>query len=66
MSSFSKFFIYSHKQVANMSWGRHDTVTREICDHYSLNINILGKAACSILPLLPFAAGAMPTQPADY
>jgi hypothetical protein len=44
-SSFRESFIYSHKRGgATNSSGRgvaHDIITRETCDRYSLNVNIL-------------------------
>jgi hypothetical protein len=44
---FSKSFIYSGKQgggVTVLGEG-YDIVTGETCDHYFLNVNILGNAA---------------------
>jgi hypothetical protein len=56
MSSFSESFIYSCKQGGGATVLREgcDTVTRETCDHYSLNINILGKTAVLHFPLTLF------------
>jgi hypothetical protein len=36
------------------------------CDHYSLNINILGKSAVLHLPSPPSVAEVVLSQPADY
>jgi hypothetical protein len=51
-SSFSESFISNGKQGDGGTVLRegHGIVTRETCNHYSLNINILGKA-----PVLHFA-----------
>jgi hypothetical protein len=52
MSSFSESVIYNGKQGGGVTvhGEEHDTETGQICNCYSLNINILGKA-----PVLHFA-----------
>jgi hypothetical protein len=58
ISSFSKSFIHSGKKGGGTTVLRegHDIVTGETCDHYSLNINILGKAAMLHLALALFCS----------
>jgi hypothetical protein len=69
-STSSEFIIYSGKQGSTATVLRgHDTVVigkQGTCNHYSLDVNILGKAAVLHFALAPLLwLGAMPTQPAD-
>jgi hypothetical protein len=61
----SLFYTVVNKEVEQQFSGTF--VTEENCDNYSLNVNNLGKAAVLHFPfLLPSAAGAVPTQSANY